>query len=143
MRKNARDTRQKKLIIACLAGYSDALFTADELTENLRNSGTPVGRATVYRFLGRLESEGLVKKHTTPGGASARYQYTGAGSGCSSHYHLMCTSCDAIIHTDSDLLREFYSRARDELSFNIDAASSVFYGVCAKCRKARGEEDNV
>ena len=62
-------TRQNQAVLQCVEGRDEAAFTAAELAEDLRQAGCPVGLATVYRQLDKLESSGLVHKVPTEEGA--------------------------------------------------------------------------
>ena len=50
-----RSTRQKNLILRCLNAAKGDHLTAEALVDRLKASGTPVSKATVYRFLAELE----------------------------------------------------------------------------------------
>ena len=63
-------TRQYQAVLQCVEGRDEAAFTAAELAEDLRQAGCPVGLATVYRQLDKLESSGLVHKVPTEEGPS-------------------------------------------------------------------------
>ena len=66
-------TKQQQAVLQCLAERGGECLTAAALTAQLRQSGSPVGLATVYRQLEKREQAGLVHKvHTEEG---AFYQY--------------------------------------------------------------------
>ena len=60
------------------------IFTADGLAALLQEQGTPVGKATIYRYLEALVEQGMVRKYVMEG-ASACYQYIDAASACAQH----------------------------------------------------------
>lgn len=128
-----RNTRQKRLILACLQEQRDQHISADEIIELLKASGLAVGKATVYRVLKQLEEEGVVKRYQIAEGVGACYQYVGRHSVCNEHYHLLCSGCGAVTHVDSDLIRRFTGEMLQQHQFQIDERKTVFYGVCSRC----------
>ena len=49
-------TKQYQAVLQCVQSRGADAFTAAELTEDLRHTGHPVGLATVYRQLEKLEA---------------------------------------------------------------------------------------
>ena len=66
-------TKQNKAVLQCLERRTGEALTAAELAETLRAEGSPVGLATIYRQLERLEAAGRIHKVNTEEGAL--YQY--------------------------------------------------------------------
>ena len=62
-------TKQYQAVLQCVQSRGADAFTAAELTEDLRHTGHPVGLATVYRQLEKLEAAGMVHKVPTEEGA--------------------------------------------------------------------------
>ena len=48
-------TKQQQAVLHCLEQRREELLTAADLAEDLRRDGCPVGLATVYRQLEKLE----------------------------------------------------------------------------------------
>lgn len=135
-KKGGYQTKQKATLLAYLEEHSHAHVTAAELVQALAAHGTPVGAATVYRQLERLEQEGLVRRYSLDDRGSACWQFAGeeAKKGtCHDHFHLKCTRCGTLFHLDCDHLREIASHVAAEHGFVIDPARTVFYGVCGDC----------
>lgn len=132
-RSPSRTTRQKLAIVECLAANRGKHLSADGLFDLLRQAGTPVGQATVYRALKTLEREGMVKKYFIPEGTGACYQYSGDSPECGKHCHLVCERCGAVVHMGSDRLATFVAEARGQSGFAIDERRLAFYGLCEKC----------
>ncbi len=129
-------TKQKSCLLAYLETHADRHVTAAELVQALASDGTPVGTATVYRHLERLESDGLVRRYALDDRGSACWQYAGAESGeggCRSHFHLKCTACGTLFHLDCDHLNEIAAHVAAEHGFAIDPGRTVFYGMCKTC----------
>ena len=63
-------TKQYQAVLQCVQSRGADAFTAAELTEDLRHTGHPVGLATVYRQLEKLEAAGMVHKVPTEEGCA-------------------------------------------------------------------------
>ena len=50
-------TKQYQAVLRCLEQRSGQALTAADLSEDLRHAGNPVGLATIYRQLEKLEAE--------------------------------------------------------------------------------------
>ena len=66
-------TKQHQAVLRCLEQRAEEALTAADLAEDLRRAGCPVGLATIYRQLERLEAAGRIHKIQTEEGAL--YQY--------------------------------------------------------------------
>lgn len=136
-RKGGYQTKQKALILAYLETHPERHVTAAELLHALTENGTPMGAATIYRQLEKLEQEGLVRRYSLDDRGSACWQYGGeearAGT-CHSHFHLKCTECGTLIHLDCEHLHEIAHHVENDHGFCIDPSRTVFYGICESCR---------
>lgn len=136
-RSGEYQTKQRAQILQYLASHSSAHMTAAELLIALNTSGTPIGSATVYRQLEKLEAQGLVRRYALDDRGSACWQYAGAEAEngiCHQHFHLKCTVCNTLFHLHCDHLHEIADHVAAEHGFAIDPARTVFYGVCGSCR---------
>ena len=84
-------TKQQQAVLACLSQRRETPLSAAELAEALRSGGHPVGLATIYRQLEKLESSGLVHKVSTADGAL--YQYCDHAADGRECLLLRCTGC--------------------------------------------------
>ena len=135
-KRACRNTRQKKLILDCLASDAEHHFTADEIVDILKSRRTPVAKSTVYRSLGMLEESGEVRKYFLSEFNSACYQFVSDAEACAEHYHLMCVSCGRVVHFESaELGRAFQEikSAQKPGGFFVDGRRTVFYGRCGEC----------
>lgn len=105
---------------------SHAPISAEEILDGLKG----VHKTTVYRELGFLESEGLIKKIEF-GDGIRRYER----SEMEHHHHLICVGCKKVsdIHLEKDLEVQERSIAR-KTGFKILNHSLEFFGLCAKCK---------
>ena len=130
-------TKQRQAVLQCLERRGDASVTAGELAEDLRAAGCPVGLATIYRQLERLEAAGVVHKINTEDGAF--YQYCGREN----HDHrdcflLRCERCGRIRHVDCVQLQGLYDHLEREHHFRINPRGTLLSGVCDVCAGEEG-----
>ena len=95
-------TNNRVRIMDYLQRCSDKAVSVPEITDHLAHAGNPVNKTTVYRYLDRLEEEGLVIRYTAEDGRHAAYQYVGESNTCDEHLHLKGLSCeDFLLEADA------------------------------------------
>ena len=57
------NTKQKERISELFQQQGDRHVTAGEISLYLQEQGTPVGMATIYRYLDQLVSEGIIRRY--------------------------------------------------------------------------------
>ena len=133
----AYSTKQQQAVLRCLEARQGESLTAADLAEDLRREGCPVGLATIYRQLEKLETAGRVHKVNTEEGAF--YQFCGHdGSDHRDCFLLKCSRCGRIRHLDCSHLQGLYDHLEQEHHFRIDPRGTLFTGVCDLCA---GEEE--
>lgn len=129
-------TKQKARILSYFETHPDRHFTAAEIVQAMVADGAPIGAATVYRQLDRLEQSGLLRRYITDDRSSACWQYGGeaakAGT-CHAHFHLKCTACGVLIHLDCDHLAEITAHLQNDHGFTVAPERTTFYGICEQC----------
>ena len=142
-RKSTYDTRQLETLRRHLASHAGRHLTVREIGDALAADGAPVGRATLYRLLGRLVGEGCVIRHVPAARAAACYEFTGPDP-CGADeepFHCYCESCGRLLHLHCpswDRLKTHLSRAH---RFRLDPVRTVFYGFCADCAPKRRRKE--
>ena len=127
----AYTTKQHQAILHCLERHTGRTLTAAALAEELRQSGNPVGLATIYRQLEKLESAGRVHKISTEDGAL--YQYCTHPTPEHNCFLLRCESCGRIVHLDCSHLERLCNHLEQEHHFRIDPLRTVLRGHCQSC----------
>ena len=135
----AYSTKQQQAVLDCLSRRREEPVSAIELAEALRQSGHPVGLATIYRQLEKLEQTGLVHKVNT--GEGALYQYCDHPEDGRECFLLRCTGCGRILHLDCSHLKPLYEHLERQHRFVIDPRATVFAGLCDVCARRQREED--
>lgn len=138
--ESRRITRPKKLILECLKKTEGRHVTAEEVADSLKKAGTPVGKATVYRYLAELEAKKHVRRYRIAENGPSCYQYLGEESLCNKHYHLLCEKCGDIVHFEYSELNDFFNRMNEEMDFVVHPTKAVFYGTCKICVTKNSEE---
>lgn len=124
----------------------------DCICEQLRANGVSVGRATVYRFLERLQTEGCVVKCKSAAESRAEYRYlperpADAASADStpetdSAGKLCCVDCGRIYPLHCTQLEGFSRHVFNEHGFILAPEKTVLYGRCAQCAKISPKEEH-
>jgi Fur family transcriptional regulator, ferric uptake regulator len=125
-------TRQQRRILQALAEAPERTVTALSLAAQLRENGLPVGTATVYRHLDKLEEQGLVHKLSTGSGAAWQYCAHPDAGNC---ILLQCERCGQVQHADCSRLSALYQHLSADHDFAINPHKTVLYGQCSRCQK--------
>jgi Fe2+ or Zn2+ uptake regulation protein len=111
-------------VIERAEGHQDA----DDIYRQARERDPKISLSTVYRMLGVLKRQGLVSElHLAE--EHHHYEPTTAEE----HFHMVCTSCGAVIEFGGgtvDLLRQEIRRQYD---FLVDGIELDVSGRCVKC----------
>ncbi len=128
-------TKQKEQVLQYLTAHPGQHVTAQDLARHLSESGTPVGTATIYRYLDHLVSDGVLRKYTIDSRTGACYEYLPDYGECHRHFHLKCMKCDMLYHVTCEHLSGLDSHVLEHHGFSIDHSKTVLYGICESCRK--------
>lgn len=139
MSKVKYNTKQKQLILDYLVSNRDSLLSCDEISYALKTSGTPVGKATLYRFLDSLVLSGDVRKVVDSSKKSASYQMLDKDKNCHDHMHLKCTDCGKITHLGCEFMSSVGAHILEHHNFKIDNSRTLIYGLCSECSE-KGEK---
>ena len=127
------NTKQSKLVYNFLQNNPHNHFSAEEVYFALISNGDNIGRTTVYRQLDKLCDENKVRKFFSGENNACCYQLE--SEDCHNHYHLKCSSCGTLIHTECDFLDKLSNHIFNDHQFRIDNSKTVLYGICQGCRK--------
>lgn len=126
------ETKQSRLVGDFLRSNANKHFSAEEVYFGLLSQGGKIGRTTVYRQLDRLVENGNARKFSSGDNDACCYQYADSAH-CANHYHLKCSQCGALIHTDCDFLDKLSAHIFKDHNFKIDGSKTVLYGICGVC----------
>ena len=126
-------TPSRKRILEFLKESSDRTVTAADVAQYLESQDCAVNRTTIYRYLDRLASEGVVMKYVAEKGSQSAYQYAEPGRHCDEHLHLKCVKCGRIIHLECGFMEEIAEHIQKDHDFTLQCRNSVLYGICREC----------
>ncbi len=129
------NTKQSKLVYDFLENNPHKHFSAEEVYFSLISNGNNIGRTTVYRQLDKLCEEEKVRKFFSGENNACCYQLE--SEDCHNHYHLKCSSCGTLIHTECDFLDKLSSHIFNDHQFKIDGSKTILYGTCQNCGKEK------
>lgn len=125
-----RNTWQREAVRAALA-EARGFVSAQQLHQTLREQGSTIGLATVYRGLASLAEEGEADSLQSPAGESLYRTCVTPGH----HHHLICRECGDTRELEAKPVEEWAQRVGAEHGFTeMDHVIDLF-GVCAKCRE--------
>lgn len=121
-------TRQRRALEAALAG-ADEFSSAQDIHASLRESGQPVGLATVYSQLRQMADAGLVDVVRSDAG-EALYRRCGAGE---HHHHLRCRSCGRVEELHAPAVEAWASEVAASSGFSDLSHTLEVAGLCPAC----------
>ena len=128
------NTRQRNLILKLLLENKDRPLTAEEMWDFLKQKDTPVGKATLYRYLEVLVAKGEVYRFIDVERFSAFYQYIDENINLENCFHLKCFNCGKIIPVECNMIDKLNKHIFNRHAFNVDASKTIFYGECNNCQ---------
>ena len=115
---------------------SKGFVSAQSLHAVLRDEGTGIGLATVYRALADLAAEGDADSLQSPEGESLYRACQSPGH----HHHLICRSCGLTVEIQGNDVEEWAHRTAAQNGFTEAAHIVDIFGLCAACTAARASE---
>jgi Fur family ferric uptake transcriptional regulator len=106
-------------------------LTAQEIFDRLRDDGTVVGIASVYRALELLSRMSLVRRVDL---AEAAY-YEPAHPGGEHHHHVVCDRCGKVAQFEDEALERAIERLAGRLKYSVAEHDVVLRGACPDCSR--------
>ncbi|MEO0352334.1 MAG: Fur family transcriptional regulator [Cyanobacteria bacterium P01_A01_bin.15] len=120
-------TRNQERVLAALQGLQQAI-SAQDLHGTLRQDGSRIGLATVYRALEALKLDGTVQVRTLSNGESL-YSLTQED-----RHHLTCLRCGESLPIEQCPVHDLETHLTDSHHFRIFYHTLEFFGLCANCQ---------
>ncbi len=108
---------------------SERHVSAESLYRKMKDEGSTIGLATVYRTLNLFCSSGLAEQRQF-GDGQARYELT---YNVDHHDHLICKQCDRIIEFENEEIEALQEKVAKENKFKVFSHRLELYGICAQC----------
>jgi Fur family ferric uptake transcriptional regulator len=125
-----RSSAPREEVIGAIAELGCSI-TAREIADLLRERGSGVGLASIYRALELLDRLGLVQRFDVGEGVG---RYEAALPGGDHHHHLVCDSCGTVEPFEDDTLEDAIHGLSGKTDFAIAAHDVTLHGECPACR---------
>ena len=104
---------------------------AQQIHDELRALGTPVGLASVYRVLDTLAQRGLLQRLDVGDGVT---RYEPVRDDHDHHHHLVCDDCGKVESFADERLETVIRELEERSGYAVAAHEVVLRGACASCR---------
>jgi Fur family transcriptional regulator, ferric uptake regulator len=122
-----RNTWQREAVREAL-GTSENFVSAQSLYSALREGGSPIGLATVYRALADLANDGDADSLQAEG--ESLYRACTPGS---HHHHLICRDCGLTVEIEADAVEEWAQSVAADHGFTRANHVVDVFGYCSDC----------
>jgi len=123
-----RNTWQRQAVRDAL-DQTQGFVSAQDLHAGLREAGSPIGLATVYRALADLAVEGDADSlHSAEGESLYR-----ACSTQGHHHHLICRNCGKTVEIEADAVEQWAGETAARHGFTEPQHIVDIFGLCADC----------
>jgi Fur family transcriptional regulator, ferric uptake regulator len=123
-----RNTWQKDAVRHALT-EATGFVSAGQLHLVLRNHGSTIGLATVYRALADLAGAGDAD---VLNGADGELMYRACATG--HHHHLICRACGATVEIDASKVENWAESVAADHGFTETTHTIEIFGTCAACQ---------
>ncbi|MCA0216554.1 MAG: transcriptional repressor [Actinobacteria bacterium] len=127
-----RNTWQREAVREAL-GTSEGFVSAQSLHSALRDGGSSIGLATVYRALADLAVEGEADSLQQEGESLYRACTPGTH-----HHHLICRNCGLTVEIEADAVEQWARQVASEHGFTQPNHVVDVFGLCAECSALAG-----
>lgn len=127
-----RNTWQREAVRAELA-HAHGFVSAQELHRRLKEQGSTIGLATVYRALAGLAESGDADLIQSPEGENLFRSCATTAH----HHHLVCRACGETRELAADVVEEWANRVGAEHGFSDIEHVVDLFGLCASCAAKR------
>lgn len=125
-----RHTWQRDAVRNAL-GTRESFVSAQELHAALREAGTSIGLATVYRALADLAVEGEADSLQQEGESLYRACTPGTH-----HHHLICRNCGLTVEIEADEVEQWAAAVAKKHGFIEPQHIVDVFGLCVDCARA-------
>ncbi len=125
-----RNTWQREAVREAL-GTSEGFVSAQSLHAALREAGSSVGLATVYRALAELAVEGEADSLQQEG--ESLYRACTPGN---HHHHLICRNCGLTVEIEADAVEQWARTVAAQHGFTQPNHIVDVFGLCPACSAA-------
>ncbi|MDO4501736.1 MAG: transcriptional repressor [Coriobacteriia bacterium] len=109
--------------------------TAEEVYLQVHAGYPTIGKATVYRALNKLVSNGRAKKVAVAGGAD-HYDHQVFG-----HYHIRCNQCGKVDDVELSCMPNIEQQVQSASGYELSGHVLLFEGTCPRCAGGERKEE--
>jgi Fur family ferric uptake transcriptional regulator len=122
----------RRVVVSVLA-RRDCCLTVPEIVDGVRDQGSEVGIASVYRVVDLLTEKQLVQKIDL-GDGRARYERAEVAD--EHHHHLVCNDCGRVEPFADEDLEAALRRVERQAGFAVASHDVLLRGACDDCRSS-------
>lgn len=111
-------------------------ITAEDLYRFMKDAGSSIGLATIYRTLNLFCASGLAEQRQF-GDGQARYELV---YNVKHHDHLICKQCKKITEFENNEIEELQKRVAEKNNFTIFTHKLELYGICRACAEGNSKK---
>jgi Fe2+ or Zn2+ uptake regulation protein len=130
LRASGRRVTMPRLLVHRHLRAADRHVTAEQLYAELAEQVPSLSAATVYDTLDLLDELGLIRRVSTPRGATTYDSRT------DEHHHVICRTCGRMGDLDAEVDTAAAEKAADAAGFTPAFAQLTVSGLCSACRGA-------
>lgn len=123
-----RSTIQKELVKKAVFELKSHI-TADGVYEFIKKEHPTIGKGTVYRNLGILAEQGVIRKLEISDGPDC-FDYIPE-----KHHHVKCVKCGKLFDVDIMEMPDFLNSVKNTNGVRILDYDIYFKGICPACEK--------
>lgn len=122
---NLKITNQRLAILKALNSGPKAHLTAQDILDEVKKYIPFIGFATVYRFVKKLHSQGLLSE-ISMGSGSSKYELKSKDF----HYHISCIKCGKIVEFKNKNIEKILEDIMKENGFQMEHQVLEIYVRC-------------
>ncbi len=123
-----RNTRQKDAVRHTL-GEAVGFVSAQQMHQVLKNHGSSIGLATVYRALADLAEAGEADSLQSKDGELLYRACT-----TSHHHHLICRACGTTVEIEAEKVEKWADEVASAHGFTQPSHTIDIFGTCSACQ---------
>ncbi len=127
-----RFSKQRQQVLKTLQEFPNHP-TAEQIYEQVRKKIPTISLGTVYRNLGLLVEQNIIRKFESPGESSIRYDGRN-----DEHSHLVCMNCNKVYDIDISTFSQLDITLEHNTGFKVQEHDIVLRGICKECRESQG-----
>jgi Fe2+ or Zn2+ uptake regulation protein len=131
LRATGRRVTTPRLLVHRCVRARDRHLTAEQVYAELAEQMPSLSAATVYETLDLLDELGLIRRVSTPRGATTYDSRVG------DHHHLVCRACGQMEDLEVSIDTGAAENAARAAGFAPDFAQLTVSGLCSACRAQR------